>query len=215
VYSGARGQMIGAAALAVAFFPLAAPVRNVAGFLLTVGGLVVVALLALVLAGTILQGFAAQRFSLESILYGASSADTRVNNVLLLFSAWAGSPFAWIAGLGVLAYNAIDANALNPYSHVVLADAIFELGIPGAAFMAGFIYASVVALRRLFADQAPDPIGRAAVATLVAMCAYLFALANKQGFIWNLHALYMCCLIATRLSARMDDPGISIREPAD
>jgi hypothetical protein len=209
VYSGARGQMIGAAGLAVLFFPLAAPVRNVAGFFLTVAGLGAVALLALLLAGTILTGFAAQRFSLESILYGASSADTRVNNVLLLYSAWASSPFAWVAGLGILAYNSIDANALNPYSHVVFADALFELGIPGAFFMAAYVYTTVGSLRRLFATQSDDPVARAAIATLVAMSTYLMLLANKQGFIWNLHALFMFTLIGQRLAARIDEPGIA------
>jgi hypothetical protein len=209
VYSGARGQMIGAAGLAVLFFPLAAPVRNVAGFFLTVAGLGAVALLALMLASTILTGFAAQRFSLESILYGASSADTRVSNVLMLYSAWASSPFAWFAGLGILAYNAIDANALNPYSHVVFADALFELGIPGAAFMAAYVYTTVGALRRLFATQSGDAYARASVATLIAMSTYLMVLANKQGFIWNLHALFMFTLIGQRLAARIDEPGIA------
>jgi hypothetical protein len=209
VYSGARGQMIGAAGLGVLFFPLAAPIRNVGGFFLTVFGLGFVALLALLLASTILTGFAAQRFSLEAILYGASSADTRVNNVLLLFTAWAGSPFAWVFGLGVLAYNVIDANALNPYSHVAFADALFELGIPGAALMAAFVYTTVKSLKGLFAAQAEDPVARAAVATLIALCTYLMVLANKQGFIWNLHAFYMFSLVGQRLMARSESPGIA------
>ena len=208
VYSGARGQMIGAAAISVCLFPVAAPIRNVVGFFVTVAGLATVGLLAIVIASTLLQGFAAQRFSLESILYGASSADTRVNNVMLLYSAWASSPFAWFAGLGILAYNSIDANALNPYSHVVFADALFELGIPGAAFMGGYVYTSCTSLRRLFLSQQGDPFGRASVTVLIAMSIYLIFLANKQGFIWNLHSLFLFTLVGQRLAARIDRPGI-------
>jgi hypothetical protein len=91
----------------------------------------------------------------------------------------------------------------------VFADALFELGIPGAFFMAAYVYTTVGSLRRLFATQSDDPVARAAIATLVAMSTYLMLLANKQGFIWNLHALFMFTLIGQRLAARIDEPGIA------
>lgn len=200
VKSGSRGQFIFAAGVSTLFFPLAAPVRSAAAFLSTAFGIAFIGSAVALIAGSLLEGVAGRRFTSEAILYGESSTFERLSNVLGLAAKWISSPTAIVVGLGYYAYSALGLGA--DYSHVVAADALFELGLPGA-----FLYISMLVLvfraaQGLLRIAADDPVSRSAASLTVALLAYQFLLSNKQGELWGLTSLFMLGCIVTRLHIR-------------
>ena len=153
---------------------------------------------------TLLSGFAAKRFSSDELIYGSSSSSTRVENVLALGQAWVQSPVAWVLGLGFYAFNGLFADAGNIYSHVLFADVIFELGLPGVALMSGFLYFVIRDAFRLYNVASSAPLTRAACAVLIALFAYQLLLVNKQGNLWGSMYFFLMGILISRLVATWD-----------
>lgn len=200
IKSGSRGQFIFAVILSIAFFPLAAPVRSVTAFLSTALGMVLVGGVVALLYSTVLEGLAARRFSVDQLVYGASSTFERFSNVANLGARWISNPIAIVVGLGYYAYSSFGLG--SEYSHVVAADALFELGIPGALLYLTMLILIVRASKGLMQVVGDDPVHRSAVAVLLALVAYQFLLSNKQGELWGVTPLFMLGCIVTRLQIR-------------
>jgi O-antigen ligase len=132
----------------------------------------------------------ADRFSLDEILYGGSSASGRFANVITLATAWAQQPQAWLAGLG---YNAFTAYSLSgePYSHVLFADILFELGPVGTSLMIAILYLGFRSSIDLIRMTKDDGSKRPAAAILLAMLIYQLILVNKQGALWGVPIIFL------------------------
>ena len=202
IQSGARGQLFLAALTTLAFFPVAAPLKSVRAFILTLTGLAAFAVLVPVLMSFLLEGFAAQRFSLESLLYGSSSASERVANVRLLFEAFLRRPGSILTGLGYFSFNSLGGGTV--YSHVIIADFIFELGLPGIAGLVTIIWVSATSSISLYRRWMLHPVLRTSTATLLAFLVFFLLLANKQGDLWGSTVLFMFMCMAGRLHARRE-----------
>ena len=200
IRSGSRGQFIFAVGIATLFFPLAAPVRNVAAFFSTAIGMAVIGSAVALLANALLEGVAARRFTSEAIIYGASSTYERLANVFGLGAKWLSSPISIAVGLGYYAYSSLGFGA--EYSHVVAADALFELGLPGALLYVSMIVLVFRASRGLLRVAGDDPIDRSSASLVVALLAYQFLLSNKQGELWGIMPFFMLACIVTRLEIR-------------
>jgi hypothetical protein len=205
IQSGSRGQFFYALIVAVPFVPFAAPVKSARNLILALVAVVFVGLVASFLLDTLLSGFAAKRFSVEEMLYGTSSSSERMENVLSLGRAWAQSPTAWIFGLGYYAFNGLFADAGSIYSHVLFADVIFEMGLPGVAFMSCFVYLTVRDSFRLYRLAAEFPLERAACTALIALFAYQLLLVNKQGNLWGSMVFFLMGIVISRLVATWDE----------
>jgi hypothetical protein len=149
--------------------------------------------------GSTLEGFAARRFSLEEMLYGSSSAVSRASNLVVLVRAWGSDPFAIFMGLGYNAFSTLSEGLGDPYSHILVADALCELGFPGAVLLGTAVVTgcrSAFWLTRASLDQ---PSSRAGIASAVALLAYQVLLVNKQGALWEVATLFPLLIIMTRL----------------
>lgn len=200
IKSGSRGQFIFAIGLSVIFFPIAAQVRSVTAFLSTAVGMAVIGGIVAFLASTLLEGFAARRFSAEQLLYGSSSTLERFSNVVGLAGRWISSPLAIAVGLGYYAYSSFGYGA--EYSHVVAADVLFELGIPGALLYVAMVLLVIRASRGLMRIASDDPFERSAAALLIALMTFQFLLSNKQGELWGVTPFFMLACVVTRLEIR-------------
>jgi hypothetical protein len=214
IQAGSRGQFFYALIVAVPFLPLAAPVKSARNLILALVAVVFVGLVASFLLDTLLSGFAAKRFSLDEMLYGTSSSSTRIENVLSLGRAWAQSPTAWIFGLGYYAFNGLFADAGSIYSHVLFADVIFEMGLPGVAFMSWFVYFTVRDSFRLYRLAADFPLERAACTVVIALFAYQLLLVNKQGNLWGSMYFFLMGILISRLVATWDRGADAVNEVA-
>jgi len=212
IKSGSRGQLAFALVIAVIAVPVAAPVRNIGAF---IASAVIVGLTVLVVdfvLSTQLQSADARRFSTEALLYGDSSTFGRFNNVIALGSEWIRNPLALFIGLGYGAFASLPASGGQPYSHVMFADALFELGIPGVALTATGLVVGGMATLRLFRRHSSDRVLRATIAVLAGMLAYQVLLANKQGTMWGIPTLFTIQAVAARIWLRereaMEEEGV-------
>lgn len=205
IQSGSRGQFFYAFVVAIPLLPIAAPIANVRSFVLTVASTIFVIAGSYILLGSLLFGVAEKRFSLEGLLYGSSSSETRIANILSLASAWADRPFAWIGGLGFYAYNGLFADSGNIYSHVLFADMIFEEGLPGLAFFVSFFYLSVRACFRLFQGVAETALPRASAAVLIGLFCYQVLLVNKQGNLWGSTYFFLYGLLLVEFATTVSE----------
>ena len=198
--SGSRGQLLFATAVATLAFPFVARIRNVRGFLAAALGAAVILGAVAILGSSLLEGFAAKRFTLEALLYGSSSTSERASNVGELAKAWASSPFAPLIGLGYYAFSSLGLGI--EYSHVVAADMLFELGIPGAVLYGSLLVLIFRSCRTLFAIGGEDDMRRATAGTFVGLIAFYLLLSNKQGDLWGIVTLFMLVATANRVCLR-------------
>jgi hypothetical protein len=213
IQSGSRGQFFYALAIAVAFLPVSAPVKNLRGFILTTASVAFVLIASYILLGSILFGAAEKRFSIEGLLYGSSSSETRVANVLALAGAWADRPFALIAGLGFYAFNGLFADTGNIYSHVLFADMIFEEGIPGLFLFGSFMFVASSSAVGLVRRAAPLLVARTSAAILVAMFAYQILLVNKQGTLWGSMPFFLFGLLIVDMHRSFEPQSSEDQDP--
>jgi hypothetical protein len=187
----------------MACYPLAAPISNPRALLATVVGIFIIAFAASQLLDLLLDDpFEAKRFSIEEMAYGKSSASGRVANVLILYREWVSTPTALFTGLGYGAFSYFSESAGEPYSHVLFADAVFELGLPGAVFMGVFVWTSTSAGLKLLRSSKDEPVQRTITALLVGWFAYEILLVNKQGALWGVASVFTAGAIMARLAAR-------------
>lgn len=208
IQSGSRGQFFYALAVALVLLPIAAPMRNVRTFIMTTGSAIFAAAVAYILLGSLLLGAAEKRFTLEGLLYGSSSSETRVTNVAALASAWVDRPLNWIPGLGLYAFNGLFADSGNIYSHVLFADMIFEEGLPGVALMSGFLFLSFRACIRLFRGASSTLAPRSSAAVLIGLFAYQVLLVNKQGTLWGCQYFFLFGSMLVIFSRQLDDDAM-------
>lgn len=199
ILSGSRGQFFYALVIAVVFVPVAGPIKSLRNFVVTMIAIAFVCTIAYFLLGLLLGGASERRFSFEGLLYGSSSTETRINNVIALAGAWAVSPFAWVAGLGFYAYNGLFSDGLNIYSHVLFADMLFEEGIPGLVLMATFLIFVVSRAVDIVRQTAHRVVARTSATILVAMFAYQVLLVNKQGNLWGSTLFFLLGLLIVDL----------------
>jgi hypothetical protein len=205
VQSGARGQLFLSVFTAAIFFPFAAPIRNVSSAGLSVIGIAAILGLALLISNIVLEGVAAKRFSSEELLHGQSSFSQRWGNVQLLADAWLSRPEAMILGLGYFSFNALSSG--EAYSHVVAADFVFELGLPGAVLLIAFACTTLGNCIALVHIAKESTLIRPAIMVLVAYVCFLVLLANKQGDLWGSTGLFMASSLVARLAFRLRIEG--------
>lgn len=200
IKSGSRGQMLFAVGVATAAYPLVGNVRSLSGFFGTVAVVASLVVASLSLSSVLLEGTAAKRFSLEALLYGSSSTAERSSNVVELARAWASSPFAVLVGLGYFAFSSFGLGI--DYSHVVAADALFELGVPGAICYVALLVTILRNSVRLYRVGVGDPCGKCMSGALCALLMYYWLLSNKQGDLWGVMTLFLLAVISERVLRR-------------
>ncbi len=195
--SGSRGQMVFSVLLAILFVPVSRRVKNIFGFFGTTIAMVVIGAAVLFLAQSVLEGQGLKRWDANSVEEGIGM---RLFNALDLLAAWATFPPAWLFGLGLNAFSSLgQVQAHQGYTHNIPVDILAELGLPIFVIFTGIwyrVYRSSVWLVRRFSD---DVEYRAVAATLVALVAFEFLLANKQGMLWVTSNLFMWALILNRV----------------
>lgn len=200
--SGSRGEVLSALAFSMAFLPMARRVANLGQF---VG---IVAVVAIFLIGVIsvrslfVVAENEDRWSSEGMLYGSLG---RIENAVDLANHYFRRPVFWLTGLGSAAFHDLPTRSGDPYSHVIVADLIFELGLPGVVLGTSIFALAVKNSRRLFAMVKDDPPARALVAYLAAFTAYEFTLANKAGILWAQYDLFFGTVLLGRLFALRSD----------
>ncbi|MFO0827680.1 MAG: hypothetical protein U0572_05970 [Phycisphaerales bacterium] len=200
--SGSRGETLGSIGLAVLYLPLSRKLANLNQFLITVS-------IAVLFAGGILIGqmlFVTDenegRWSYEAVMYGGSG---RLDNVLDLAGHYFRRPQFWLTGLGSAAFHDLPTTWGDPYSHVLSADLVFELGVPGIVIAIILGTGAVRSVRTLFRCVHDDPVRRASVAFLAALTTYSFLLANKKGVLWAQYDLFFgICLLARLAGLQVD-----------
>ena len=202
--SGSRGQFIFAIPVAFLFLPVASPIKNLRNFLASTVAITAIAFLADFLYSNLLENNEAKRFSVDSMLYGSSSAMGRVQNVFALALEWLSSPFSLLFGTGYSSFASLPEAGDQDYSHVLFADALFELGVPGALLLTVCLSGAVEASRTLFRRYRYEPGARAAVASFMALGVYGALLVNKQGSLWNVPLLFFFTSALARLASRID-----------
>jgi len=199
IKAGSRGQFLAAVLVSIIFIPISAPVRNILNFVVAIFTVGFVLVAASYLVSTQLEGFAAKRFSIEQILGGDSSAESRFTNLYVLFTAYLSSPISIFIGLGYNAFSALPGAAGQPYSHIIFADAVFELGIPGVVFMSIVVGLGCRSTYQLIKLHSQQPINRCVLATTGALIASQILLVNKQGALWGTPILFPLLIIMVRV----------------
>ena len=200
IKAGSRGQFFISVVIAIAFIPVSAPLRNLSAFLSALIGISVVLVAASVLLSTQLEGFAAQRFSSEAMLYGDSSVLGRVSNLYVLAAAYFQSPVAIFIGLGYNALSTLPDGMGQPYSHSLFADSLCELGIPGAILMSLIVWTGFRSMYQLLRLHAHNPMERAVLATVSALFVAQILLVNKQGALWGTPVLFPLLVVMVRIN---------------
>ena len=211
IKAGSRGQFFISVVIAIAFIPVSARLRNLSAFLSALIGISVVIVAASVLLSTQLEGLAAKRFSAESMLYGDSSVVGRVSNFYVLAAAYFQSPVAIFIGLGYNAFSTLPEGVGEPYSHILFADALFELGIPGAILMSMIVWTGFRSMYHLLRSHANNPLERAVLATASALLVAQILLVNKQGALWGIPVLFPLLVVMVRI--KLNDANSYLNQP--
>jgi hypothetical protein len=200
--SGSRGEVLAAIVFAFLFLPVARRIKNFGQFV----GTAIVSLIFVVGVYAIRSIFVSadneDRWSTEGLIYGPLG---RLENVQDLALLYIDRPLLWFTGIGSAAFHDLPTRSGDPYSHVLIADLIFELGVPGVVLGVAIFYGAFGNAKRLFGAVAADPQARAMVAFLAAFIAYEFALANKAGIIWAQYDLFFGLVLLGRLTALQSD----------
>jgi hypothetical protein len=195
--SGSRGQVLFALMCAMLFYPMSRRLKSLSNFVGVALGIVIL-VLGVAMVRSLFVGIEnEERWSSESLVYGGEG---RLENVMDLARAYASHPAFWPIGLGCLAFHDLPTTGGDPYSHVIIADIIFELGIPGVVLFSTILGIATWSAVKLFAMVSHDPQKRADVAFLAAFTFYEFMLANKAGQLWGQTGLFMGCCMLTRLA---------------
>jgi hypothetical protein len=194
--SGSRGQVMFALPILFILYPLARRVTNFANFAQTSAAVAVVAVVFYVASGFFVVHENENRWNAEALIYGG---DGRLQNVIDLFNAYMARPAFWLVGLGSDAFLYYPNQTGDIYSHVMLADLLFELGVIGFVIGMTLFLCTATAGKRLVMLVYEDDVMRPAAITLVALTIYHFMLLQKQGQIWGAFPFFMFCIILTRL----------------
>lgn len=199
IYSGSRGQLLFAGAIAVGFFPMARTVRSVVSFLGTALGIVFVGLGLVAISQFLLEGDMLRRWQGDVLSAGV---EVRRLNMLDLFKGFGENPLAWIFGMGWNAFSSYTDSAKEPYSHSIIVDILCELGIPALIAFGYLIGAVAKSSVTLFRRWSGSDLERSAVTVFVALAAYQFLLANKQGYLWGVGLSFLHWILLVRVDVR-------------
>lgn len=209
--SGSRGEVIAAVVAGFIFLPMSRRVANPVQFITTV------AIGAAFLGGVFLvRSYVVspdneERWSLDSLAYGSGG---RLDNVIDIAGFYLQRPMNWFQGLGSVAFHDLPSRTGDPYTHVLLADIVFELGVPGITLFGAIVYVAVLNSRRLFKAVRDNNEARALVTLLSAFSLYEFIIANKAGLIWAQYDLFFGLCVLGRLTQLEADPEMAAL-PAD
>ncbi len=198
--SGSRGNLIFAVLVCLAFFPVAYRLHSLRGLVLSaVAGIVALA----GLYGATRWFITSENMDRWDPTDLAASGDGRLRNVVDLLSEYASRPEMWLQGLGLSAFRSINTGSGDPYSHVMLADALGETGLIGAVLLAIVAIAAWRSGRRLLSMLHDDSSSRCNAVVVLALAAYYFALANKQGSFLGSSTLFTFLIIAARVEQEL------------
>jgi len=145
----------------------------------------------------VLEGQGLKRWDANSVEEGIGM---RLFNALDLLAAWATFPPAWLFGLGLNAFSSLgQVQSHQGYTHNIPVDILAELGLPMFAIFVGIWVRTARASAWLVRRSAELPEYRSVSATLIALVAFEFLLANKQGMLWVTSNLFMWALILNRV----------------
>jgi len=200
ILSGSRGNLVFAIGTCLLFAPLAYRISSARGVLLTV-------LASLALVGGLY--LAARRFITADNLARwdpvalMGSGEGRFENVGDLLGAYIEQPGTWLQGLGLSAFRVMNTRSGDPYSHVMLADAIAETGLIGLMLLGLVALLAWRSARRLLAMLEPWPITRINMVAVLASAFYYFTLANKQGSYLGSTLLFTMLIIMARAESEL------------
>ncbi len=192
--SGSRGQLIALVLCGVACWPISRPVKDVAGFALAVGGLV----MFLGIAAVAFSMYAGQdaRWKVDSMV--DSWQGGRLGTAMVLLSAWgAASPFNWVFGLGSSA--SFDPMILGQYPHLVLAEVLGELGVVGLTILLAIWGLTARNIWHLARRLAPWGEERGLTAVIAALFLFETILTFKQGSLLGNYFCFGFAMIIGRL----------------
>ena len=195
VYSGSRGQFFFAAFIAILFFPISRPIKDLKQFfLITLGGFGMLILLVTVLSFLSEDQDVATRW-----LSGKNNEDAvavRNANATELITAYVQSPGSWFTGLGLNAFTSVSGS-LEPYSHSMFLDVLAEMGIIAFCVLCIWLWSIFRQSISLLRYAVSHPENRSAATVLVALSAYQLLLMNKQGELWtSTHTVVYFLLLA-------------------
>ncbi len=210
--SGSRGEVIAAIFFSLLFLPMARRINNLGQFIGTATVAVIFVVGVYFIRGIFVGADNEDRWSSEGMLYGSLG---RFENAADLADHYFRRPIFWLTGLGSAAFHDLPTRSGDPYSHVIVADLIFELGIPGIVLGTSIFALAASNSRRLFAMVMHDPPARALVAYLAAFTAYEFTLANKAGILWAQYDLFFGTVLLGRLFALESDEQLIAESALD
>jgi hypothetical protein len=197
--SGSRGQVAFALVAAILFFPVSRRLADPRRFIGAAGA-------GMVLLGAVYLGMRVfisadndVRWSSDSLYYGGWG---RVENAIDLLAAWIKEPVYFLTGLGYFSFSSIPNRSGDGYSHVMIADALGELGIIGLTLYVLFYVLAIRAIVRVFRNYQDFPELRGTIAALAALFAFNFLLQNKQGTLFGIDGSWTMAMIFARIDSR-------------
>lgn len=196
--SGSRGEVLAAIAIGILFLPIARKIADVRQFLITASAAVIITIAIVVVQSFFIGIDNRDRWSLDSVTTGGGG---RIENVVDLIVNYFNNPALWLVGLGSTSFYDLPTSTGDPYSHVLLMDLFFELGVPGIVLGAIVFISAFKACRSLLAWSVSDPQLRSGIGFLIGLTMFEFIIANKAGMIWgNIDLFCYCCLLARLLA---------------
>ena len=207
--SGSRGQMIFAILVVLCFFPIAYRMRNAKGIALAGLAGVLVAGGLYFAASKFISSDNEDRWTAESLTTGGAG---RLDNAIELLAAWGSSPGSWVQGLGVSAFQSLNSRSGDKYSHVLIADALGEVGLIGFTLLMTVLGLTWGNVRHLLRMLDADSAMRIGVILAASLAAYQFLLANKQGSLLGSPILFTLAIMLGRVRKELD-VRIAAEEP--
>lgn len=200
IYSGSRGQLIFAAFIAVVFFPLSRPVKNVSRFFLMVIGSATLLLLILIVISFLFgDSDVAQRWSNPGD--SDKAVGVRLANFKDLIYGFIQSPSSWLIGLGLNAFSSLTGASSEPYSHSMFLDVLVEMGLPMFVLLIACIIALIRQCISVIRFSNHNPHDRSCAVVMVAICVYQLLLMNKQGQLWVSQNTVMYFLLLAKIAS--------------
>lgn len=199
--SGSRGQLVFAVLVALIFYPISKKLKSLPAFVGTAVGLAVIAPSVFFVGQAVLLTEGANRWDVGQLLQGLNA---RLANIFDMFGEFLRYPPAWVFGLGYNAFSSISATtASEGYVHNIVAELICEFGIPMTIVFGLMVAATARSSIWLFRRYADDPVSRASLSVLLALCAYQLLLINKQGSLWGDFVVFLYMMLIARLHKRV------------
>jgi ABC-type multidrug transport system fused ATPase/permease subunit len=204
IYSGSRGQFFFAVILALLFFPVSRPVKNIAQFfLLSIGSVILLGAILLVVSFLVGNVDVAQRWLNAS--ENDRAVGIRAANMMDMLEGFFTTPTGWLTGLGLSAFTSLTGST-EPYSHSMFVDCLVEMGLVAFGILIVMLIYSARKCLELIQFSTGHPEDRSAAVVLVALCAYQLLLMNKQGEVWaSQNTVVYFLLLAKVVSPPMRD----------